>query len=79
MSGGGGTYVTCLARVAHGDLGRSIRAQHPVRDLIVEKLPATLLLTTTAAVIALLIAFPAGITVGARLPLSRSLSTSPAA
>jgi peptide/nickel transport system permease protein len=47
--------------VAHGDLGRSIRAQQPVRDLIVEKLPATLLLTTSAAVIALLIAFPAGI------------------
>jgi peptide/nickel transport system permease protein len=54
-------YVSWVARVARGDLGRSIRAQQPVRDLIVEKLPATLLLTTTAAVIALLIAFPAGI------------------
>ena len=54
-------YVSWLARVAQGDLGRSLRAQQPVRDLIVEKLPATLLLTTSAAVIALLIAFPAGI------------------
>jgi peptide/nickel transport system permease protein len=51
-------YVSWLGRVAHGDLGRSIRAQQPVRDLIVEKLPATLLLTTSAAVIALLIALP---------------------
>jgi peptide/nickel transport system permease protein len=54
-------YVGWLARVARGDLGRSIRAQQPVRDLIADKLPATLLLTTSAAVIALLIAFPAGI------------------
>ena len=54
-------YVRWIARVAHGDLGRSLRAQQPVRDLIVEKLPATLLLTTSAAVIALLIAFPAGV------------------
>ena len=54
-------YVSWLARVAQGDLGRSIRAQQPVRDLIAEKLPATLLLTTSAALIALLIAFPAGI------------------
>jgi peptide/nickel transport system permease protein len=54
-------YVSWLARVAHGDLGRSLRAQQPVRVLIIEKLPATLLLTTTAAVIAILIAFPAGV------------------
>lgn len=54
-------YVSWLARVAQGDLGRSIRAQQPVRDLILEKLPATLLLTTTAALIALAIAFPAGV------------------
>lgn len=54
-------YASWLGRVAHGDLGRSIRAQQPVRDLIIEKLPATLLLTTTAAIIALLIAFPAGV------------------
>jgi peptide/nickel transport system permease protein len=54
-------YVGWIGRVAHGDLGRSIRAQQPVRDLIAEKLPATLLLTSSAAVIALLIAFPAGV------------------
>lgn len=54
-------YVGWLGRVAHGDLGRSIRAQQPVRDLIAEKLPATLLLTASAALVALLIAFPAGV------------------
>jgi ABC-type amino acid transport system permease subunit len=54
-------YISWIGRVAHCDLGRSIRAQQPVRDLIVEKLPATLLITTSAAVIALLIAFPAGV------------------
>src|SRR5262245_57328060 len=54
-------YASWIARVAHGDLGRSLRAQQPVRELIAEKLPATLLLTTSAAVIALLIAFPAGV------------------
>jgi peptide/nickel transport system permease protein len=59
-------YVSWLARVAQGDLGRSIRAQQPVRDLILEKLPATLLLTTTAAIIALAIAFPAGVVAAVR-------------
>ena len=54
-------YVGWLGRVVRGDLGRSLRAQQPVRDLIADKLPATLLLTTSAALIALLIAFPAGI------------------
>ena len=38
-------YVGWLAKVAQGDLGRSLRAQQPVRDLILEKLPATLLIT----------------------------------
>jgi peptide/nickel transport system permease protein len=54
-------YTSWLMRVAHGDLGRSIRAQQPVRELIADKLPATLLLTASAALIALGIAFPAGI------------------
>ena len=59
-------YVGWLAKVAQGDLGRSLRAQQPVRDLILEKLPATLLLTTTAALIALAIAFPAGVIAAVR-------------
>jgi peptide/nickel transport system permease protein len=53
-------YTGWTWRVLHGDLGRSLRAQQPVSALIAEKLPATLLLTTAAATIAVLIALPAG-------------------
>ncbi|HEV8307347.1 MAG TPA: ABC transporter permease [Methylomirabilota bacterium] len=53
-------YTSWVGRALHGDLGRSLRAQQPVAALIREKLPATLLLTTAAAAIAILIAVPAG-------------------
>jgi peptide/nickel transport system permease protein len=53
-------YTTWAWRALHGDLGRSLRAQQPVATLIREKLPATLLLTTAAAALAILIAVPAG-------------------
>jgi peptide/nickel transport system permease protein len=53
-------YTTWAWRALHGDLGRSLRAQQPVATLIGEKLPATLLLTTAAAALAILIAVPAG-------------------
>lgn len=42
-----------LADVASGDLGFSYRQQRPVWDLILERLPATLLLTGIAFVLAL--------------------------
>ena len=42
-----GSYV---ARLAHGDLGQSYLLGRPVRTLIAERLPATLLLTGTALV-----------------------------
>ncbi len=53
-------YTTWAWRVLHGDFGRSLRAQQPVLALIEEKLPATLLLTTASALVAILIAVPAG-------------------
>ncbi|MCL6581494.1 MAG: ABC transporter permease [Firmicutes bacterium] len=37
--------------ILHGDLGLSIRAGRPVVDVILERVPATLLLTTTALVL----------------------------
>lgn len=43
---GGGTNG-----IIHGDLGLSIKAGRPVTDMILERVPATLLLTTTALVI----------------------------
>lgn len=53
-------YVTWAWRISHGDLGRSLRAQQPVLHLIREKLPATLVLTTASATVAVLIAVSAG-------------------
>jgi peptide/nickel transport system permease protein len=47
--------------VASGDLGVSHRQQRPVADLIMERLPATLLLTGTAFVFAIVV----GVTLGA--------------
>lgn len=41
-----------LAQVGRGDLGRSIVYDQPVSQLIAERLPATLLLTVTSAVLA---------------------------
>ena len=43
---GGGTNG-----IIHGDLGLSIKAGRPVTDMIIERVPATLLLTTTALII----------------------------
>ncbi len=53
-----GTY---LWNVAHGDFGDSIIYDRPVFDLVMERLPATLLLTFTAAILALLIGSLLGI------------------
>lgn len=50
-----------LGRVVRFDLGYSYRQRRPVVDLILERLPATLLLTVTAFCLALLI----GTTLGA--------------
>lgn len=37
--------------IIHGDLGRGIKAGRPVTDLIIERIPATLVLTITALVL----------------------------
>jgi peptide/nickel transport system permease protein len=54
-------YFRWLWHVLQGDFGRSIRAQQEVRNMILEKLPATLLLTLASACVAILISLPAGI------------------
>lgn len=53
-------YAKWLQRTAVGDLGVSFRLRRPVRDIIADTLPATLILSGTALVIAFLI----GIIVG---------------
>jgi len=45
--------VTYVGNVAQGDLGFSYRQQRPVWDLMIERLPATLVLTLSAFVLAL--------------------------
>ncbi|CAM3666164.1 ABC transporter permease [Polaromonas hydrogenivorans] len=53
--------LSYLGRLAQGDLGDSYRQQAPVIDLIMDRLPATLLLTISAFVLSLLF----GVTLGA--------------
>lgn len=54
-------YFYWIAGVLQGDLGRSMRINVPVRELVAEKLPVTLQLASMAIVIACLIGIPAGV------------------
>lgn len=54
-------YARFVARVAVGDLGVSFRNARPVRDLILERLPATLELVAVATVLALVLGIPLGV------------------
>lgn len=58
-----GHYLSALVRL---DLGRSFPSGEPVSRLIADRLPATLLLASTAFGLSVLIAFPAGILAAAR-------------
>lgn len=54
-------FVDFIARVARGDLGTSLRYRKPALALVLERMPATVELSTAAMVIALLVAIPSGI------------------
>jgi len=54
-------YGYWMSGVLQGDLGESTRAQLPVRDLILQKLPVTVELALLSMLIALLISIPAGV------------------
>ncbi len=54
-------YVSWLSRIVSGDLGVSLLYNKPVRELIAERLPATLLLTVSALLLGLGAALPLGI------------------
>jgi peptide/nickel transport system permease protein len=54
-------YLTWLAELARGDLGKSIRTHQPVVEAINERLPTTVELTFLALVFSLLVAIPSGI------------------
>lgn len=54
-------FVDFIARVARGDLGTSLRYRKPALALVLERIPATVELSTAAMGIALLVAIPSGI------------------
>ena len=54
-------YAIFLQKVAVLDFGQSYRYQQPAMKVVLDALPTTLQLTVAALVVALLIAFPAGI------------------
>jgi peptide/nickel transport system permease protein len=53
--------ATYLGQLARGDLGVSYRQQQPVLDLVLERLPATLLLTGSAFVLSLAFGIALGV------------------
>jgi peptide/nickel transport system permease protein len=54
-------YGHYLSRLAHGDLGNSLKFQAPVRRIIFERYPATLQLAFLALLVCATIAVPAGV------------------
>jgi ABC-type dipeptide/oligopeptide/nickel transport system permease component len=57
----GTQYVHYWSGVFHGNLGMSLRLNKPVRELVFQAYPATLSLTLSALLIALLLSIPAGV------------------
>lgn len=60
-------YLDFLAHAARGDFGQSLRAHTPALPLVLERLPATLLLVAAALTLALLVGLPLGM-LGALAP-----------
>ena len=54
-------YARFLGRAVRGDLGTSIRAQRPALDVVLERLPATGVLTAGAFAFAVVIGMPVGV------------------
>jgi peptide/nickel transport system permease protein len=69
-------YGRFLAGVSRGDFGRSLRYNAPSLPLVVERVPATLLLATVATGLAILVSVPLGIAAAAfpRSPVDRLCS-----
>ena len=73
----GAQYVHYLARLAHGDLGRSIITNRPVRHEVGLRLPWTLLLIVGSLLLSTVIGLVAGVRSGWRRdrPMDRALMT----
>ena len=59
-------YAEYWLGLLHGDLGTSFRTDRPVRDMIVERYPATIKLAFAAMLVAIGIALPLGVLAGSR-------------
>lgn len=59
-------YVSYMKGLAHGDLGYSAVSRRKVFDLIMERLPATLLLTVTSLMISLVLGVAVGVIAAVR-------------
>jgi peptide/nickel transport system permease protein len=70
-------FVTFLGNAVQGNFGISLRLGRPVSTLLVERLPATLELAITAALIALFVGIPIGVYTALRRDswISRALLT----
>ena len=53
-------YISFVANAVRGDFGTSFRYSEPALSLVLERVPATLLLTVVSLFVAWLIALPAG-------------------
>lgn len=51
-------YIIWLKKIAVGDFGISLKSQIPVKDLVLEKLPLTILITIISVIIIFLISIP---------------------
>ncbi len=54
-------YIIYLGKMLQGDFGQSIRAQRPALEYVLERFPATIQLSLSALVIALIVGMPIGI------------------
>jgi peptide/nickel transport system permease protein len=54
-------YLSFLGGLLHGDVGASLTQSRPALQIVLERFPATLRLASTALVLALVVALPAGI------------------
>ncbi|MBC3104699.1 ABC transporter permease [Staphylococcus sp. EG-SA-6] len=57
-------YVRWIGNVAHGNLGESIKYKRPVMDLIIERMPNTILLGVVSLIITYILSFILGIISG---------------
>ena len=66
-------YARYVSHVARGDFGRSFAFNRPAIQVVLERLPATLLLTATAVVLGVVVGMPAGVAAAVKAsgPLDR--------